>query len=408
MSAARDLSLAGVNVVLVEARSRIGGRLYTDEEGFEQGGQWIHTPHCNPVKMMADCLEVETREQEEYGTESLSFNDPSDAVAEQCEELLDVSFSCSKEDVSLTPQESLLQCAAEDLEYDPEEVQFIFKEMLRTQFELDSGPWDDIDAAPMLLDMSIVYRNHFSLQETLQGDVAVVPGYSHLVQRILDSGNTNKIHIKLNSTVNTVQFKEDIRRVQLLDAKGGAIVKEAADAVLVTVPLGVLKAGSITFDPSLSHSIQTAISNLGMAVFNKVWLTFESKFDFTAMSFFRFATGDTEVPVFDFVVNMQEQLGEPVLMAFTGGATALWIENATDIEVQNAIMPQLRQMETLAQLEGPIRIKVTRWKTDPFARGSYSYVRGGYEDFFHDMMQFSKRIHQSTIFFAGEHTTPHY
>ena len=44
----------------------------------------------------------------------------------------------------------------------------------------------------------------------------------------------------------------------------------AADAVLVTVPLGVLKKGSIQFQPALPEAKQAAIKRLGMGVMNKV------------------------------------------------------------------------------------------------------------------------------------------
>ena len=46
----------------------------------------------------------------------------------------------------------------------------------------------------------------------------------------------------------------------------------AGDAVLVTVPLGVLKAGSIAFVPPLPERKQGAIQRLGFGLLNKVRL----------------------------------------------------------------------------------------------------------------------------------------
>ena len=43
-----------------------------------------------------------------------------------------------------------------------------------------------------------------------------------------------------------------------------------ADAVLITVPLGVLKTGSITFSPPLPPRKQGAIDRLGFGALNKV------------------------------------------------------------------------------------------------------------------------------------------
>jgi lysine-specific histone demethylase 1 len=44
----------------------------------------------------------------------------------------------------------------------------------------------------------------------------------------------------------------------------------AADAVLVTVPLGVLKAGTLKFHPALPERKMGAIQRMGFGVLNKV------------------------------------------------------------------------------------------------------------------------------------------
>ena len=44
----------------------------------------------------------------------------------------------------------------------------------------------------------------------------------------------------------------------------------AAEAVLVTVPLGVLKQGSIAFQPPLPPRKQDAIARMGFGILNKV------------------------------------------------------------------------------------------------------------------------------------------
>lgn len=51
-----------------------------------------------------------------------------------------------------------------------------------------------------------------------------------------------------------------------------------ADKVIVTVPLGVLKAQKITFTPPLATSKTDAISRLDMGVMEKLWLEFPSAF----------------------------------------------------------------------------------------------------------------------------------
>jgi len=54
------------------------------------------------------------------------------------------------------------------------------------------------------------------------------------------------------------------------DSKPESIENYRAEAVLVTVPLGVLKENVITFDPPLSEEKQSAIERLGFGNLNKV------------------------------------------------------------------------------------------------------------------------------------------
>lgn len=51
-----------------------------------------------------------------------------------------------------------------------------------------------------------------------------------------------------------------------------------AKKVINTIPLGVLKSGSVTFTPSLPAAYQTAISSIGMGIFNKVIVTLNDTF----------------------------------------------------------------------------------------------------------------------------------
>ena len=51
-----------------------------------------------------------------------------------------------------------------------------------------------------------------------------------------------------------------------------------ADAVIITVPLGVLKAKLIEFEPSLPEWKMSAISDLGVGNENKIALRFDKVF----------------------------------------------------------------------------------------------------------------------------------
>lgn len=59
---------------------------------------------------------------------------------------------------------------------------------------------------------------------------------------------------------------------------GGGRVSVQADVCICTLPLGVLKAGDVTFDPALPESKREAIERLGFGCLNKVLLVFPSAF----------------------------------------------------------------------------------------------------------------------------------
>jgi monoamine oxidase len=89
-----------------------------------------------------------------------------------------------------------------------------------------------------------------------------------------------------DSIMHTVQLDSIVTEVDTSGAypvvtwdgrHGQASGSVSANAVLVTLPLGVLKAGSVTFTPPLSASKQAAIANLGMGNGGKMFLQFSSR-----------------------------------------------------------------------------------------------------------------------------------
>jgi monoamine oxidase len=116
---------------------------------------------------------------------------------------------------------------------------------------------------------------------------------------------------------------------------------ERFDAVVVTVPLGVLKAGTIAFDPPLSAEKQAAIERMGMGLLDKLYLVFEQPFwDEETLIF----TPENGLPrgQFNYWVNLHRYFGQPVLVALNGGSPAFDLTSRSDAEMVEMALQTLR------------------------------------------------------------------
>lgn len=223
------------------------------------------------------------------------------------------------------------------------------------------------------------------------GDDAFFPdGYDRVVTYL-----ARHLSVDLGVVVRRVVLRRDGVRVE---TGAGAI---DAWAVVVTVPLGVLKHEGIVFAPDLPDRHQLAIDRLGMGVLSKTSLLFDK-------------------PFWPVGVDWQEYLGPrhgawaewfslakagpPVLVAFHGGHRARTIERAEAGDVRREAMQALRVMFGHGIPE-PLAVKTTTWSRDPFAHGSYSTNAVGSTRA--DRVALGRPV-AGRIFFAGEATEPDY
>ena len=147
------------------------------------------------------------------------------------------------------------------------------------------------------------------------------------------------------------------------------------DSVIVTVPLGVLKENCIAFDPPLPARKRLAIERLGFGVLNKCIMTFKTKF----------------WPDVDFIGHCSKMYGRNILLfnvsgddgglpwisMMFGGAYAQKMEQFSDKRIVSECCEILAKCCGLKSIPTPVDYLVTRWKTDPFSRGSFTYVPPG-------------------------------
>ncbi len=213
-------------------------------------------------------------------------------------------------------------------------------------------------------------------------------GYSQITDRLAEG-----THVLLGHEVKQVDYSG--ARVDVLTNRGTF----QTNHVLVTVPLGVLQAGRIAFNPSLPRGKREAIRKMRMGVFNKIFLKFDSVFwgeDYELIGYM--GSQDSDWPE---IVNFHRIAGLPVLLAFSAGAAGEQNELRSDAELVACLMGCLRKMYG-GSIPEPSGYLVTRWNQDPFSLGSYSYVPVGSKQ--SQRRQIGMPV-ENRVFFAGEATS---
>jgi polyamine oxidase len=114
-----------------------------------------------------------------------------------------------------------------------------------------------------------------------------------------------------------------------------------ADAAVVAVPLGVLKAKTIKFDPKLPEWKETAISELGVGIENKIVLHFEKVF-WPNVEFLG-VVNETSYGC-SYFLNLHKATGHSVLVYMPAGQLAKDIEKMSDEAAANFAYTQLKRI----------------------------------------------------------------
>ncbi|XP_068698016.1 lysine-specific histone demethylase 1A-like isoform X3 [Montipora foliosa] len=245
-------------------------------------------------------------------------------------------------------------------------------------------------------------------------------GYSCLPKALAEG-----LDIRLNTAVRHVRYsRTGVELVTQSTSKSSITTTQTfkGDAVLITLPLGVLKSHppSAQFHPPLPEWKTAAIHRMGFGNLNKVVLCFDRVF------------WDPNTNLFGHVGSTTANRGElflfwnlyksPVLIALVAGEAANKLENVSDEIIVGSAIAVLKGIFGSSAVPQPKETVVTRWKSDEWSRGSYSFVAAGSSGNDYDLMASPvapppvagmppgnpSPPNPPRVFFAGEHTIRNY
>ena len=366
LGAARRLADEGHTPLVLEARDRIGGRAFTryDLAPFpvEQGAEFIHGENVFTWGLLQryglSAIDRHTGFEWHYYYGGQILDEATfKATPGAGHELYERSWRAAGAHALAGQDDMSLEQAARTLPgaFDTPPTDEAWQLWRNYMTELTSTEPDKLSAVSML-------DSAYASDGTL--NYRVVEGYSALWQRMAAD-----LDIRLNTPVTRVSWSFD--GVTVATAGGETL---EAERLIVTLPLGVLKAGAVTFDPPLPAHKREAIARLGAGHVDKVILTFDERFWPEGLGFlatplrsqFRWTPG----------FNRPAAQQAPLLTGFFGGESAEYYESL-GVDAPLAALADLEQMYGRSLERQLVNSEFVSWGTDPWSRMGYSHVPVG-------------------------------
>lgn len=391
LAAARELHRAGVKVIIVEARDRIGGRILTrrddaSELPMELGAEFVHGRPPSIFDLIEaaglPAIEISDRRLLSEGGALRPFDDFWNIVAEvdqQIDPRVDVSYERFLKSAKAPPFHKLIA---------------------RSYVEgFNAASAELISAA------AIALADRAAERIDGQKQFRLTSGYDSVIRelaRTLPEGC-----LRLEHMVREVKWKR--RKVEVRCVCGDKEIRLCAPYLMTTLPLAVLRVppnelGAVHFDPPLAAKAD-AFATLEVGHVMKVVMRFRERFwedprIVGENASFGFALcPNAAFPTF----WTTQPLVESVLVGWAGGPAAERFLGHTAAEIRtsaiNSVFKTFRV--PVAEIESQLlTIHFHDWSTDPFARGAYSYPGVGNLK----APQTLAEPLDGTLFFAGEAT----
>ncbi|MGA8541912.1 MAG: NAD(P)/FAD-dependent oxidoreductase [Terriglobales bacterium] len=400
LAAAVELGRSGLSVTVLEARNRIGGRMFTQRDPvwqvpIEYGAEFIHgLPPEIWEPLQARNSDVTEVAGDLWCSEngSLSSCDFFSTVDDILKKMTDLA-----EDESFL---SFLDRHFPASPADPER-QEARRRALSYVAGFNAADPDRVGVHWLVEGMRA--------EEKIEGHRAFRSrnGYEDLLDVFRQQMTETGISTQTETTVDSIDWTAG--RIELTVRRGAEFSKLTAKRVLVTLPLGVLKAGAVRFSPALPRKKLEALEKLEMGKVMRVTFCFRSRFWETISPFQGNPKTLSEMSFLfsqdDFYPTWWTKMPEQVPI-ITGWAPFRYAERLSGMSRSLVIEHGLKTLSSLLnvgleKLESLLDDAYFHdWQNDPFSCGAYSYGAVG-SDGAHEAL--ASPI-DNMLFFAGEAT----
>jgi monoamine oxidase len=401
LAAARQLSSCGQRICIIEARDRVGGRIYTLHEH-----EWPL-----PIELGAEFIHGRPRETWDiiHAARLAAYDVPDDHWHFHDGKLYHARDFWGRVEKILG---QLDQIGSTDMSFDEFTSKYFSDNEDREAVKLARSYVEGFNAADATRISAIALReseeDEQQIEATKLGRMA--DGYDGIIRWLSDGLDPAKVELRLNTVATELRWKRGGVEVMTRRASGESLGSIEAKLAIVALPLGVLKSEDITFRPELPDAKRRALDHLEMGPVVKVMCRFRRAFwegrkvpsaaDQTTLSDVVFLHG-TDVPFQTWWTMLAMRV--PVLAGWAGGPAAAKLSGLDARGIESAAIQSLSTLLGMNRSEVAAELESCRahdWQHDPFSRGAYSYVAVGGGD----AMKTLAQPLDDTLFFAGEHT----